>query len=93
MGYKKQELGFLGERNEIFIPGSFQVFHYHRQMGMYLYVLNEYVKKEFGEGYKSSANMLVVETIASNQANNYQVIEEHIRSGFAEFSELLKRAA
>ena len=37
--------------------------------------------------------MLVVETIASNQANNYQVIEEHIRSGFAEFSELLKRAA
>lgn len=33
MGYFKTEPGFMGEDKEVFVNGSWQNFHYHRQMG------------------------------------------------------------
>ena len=93
MGHEELELGFMGSQNKVFIPGSWQKFHYHRQMGMYLCFLKKYVDKEFGEGYKCAANMLVVETCGAQAAGIFNVSQPDIIAGFNDFVQLLKRAA
>lgn len=93
MGHFEKEIGFMGEEKETFKDGSWQVFHYHRQMGMYLWLLREYIKKEYGEGYSCTANMLVVETIGAHGSKSYSVSNNDIVAGFKEFSDLIKRAA
>lgn len=93
MGHNEIELGFMGSQKEIFVAGSWQKFHYHRQMAMYLFLLKEYIKQEYGEGYSCTANMLVVETCGSNISQVYPVSNNEIISGFDEFKKLLKRVA
>ncbi len=93
MGHTEKELGFMGEQKEVFMNGSWQTFHYHRQMGMYLWLLREYIKQEYGEGYNCTANMLVVETVGAFGAKNYPVSNDDIIAGFKEFGDLIKRAA
>lgn len=93
MGYEIEEEDLLGDTNKIFKNGSFQTFFYARQMGMYLWLLKEYIKQEYGADYKCSANMLVVETIPAYKSNIFPVSEKHIKEGFNEFKDLLKRAA
>lgn len=60
---------------------------------MYLWLLREYIKKEYGDGYECSANMLVVETIGSFYSESFPVDNESIIRGFKDFSDLIKRAA
>lgn len=93
MGHEEMEMGFMGEKKKVFINGSWQIFHYARQMGMYLWLLREYIKKEFGDGYKCTSNMLVVETIGDFGSNAFPVSNNEIVYGFTEFTQLLKRAA
>lgn len=93
MGHFVKEMGFMGDEKEVFLNGSWQNFHYHRQMGMYLWLLREYIKKEYGEGYTCKANMLVVETVGAFAAKKYSVSNDEIISGFKDFSDLIKRAA
>lgn len=92
-GYEYEVEGFMGERKKEFKEGSFSIFHYSRQMAMYSWMLREYVKQEFGEGYRMSANMLVVETIGDFNSTVFPVTNAEIQSGFKEFSELVKRVA
>lgn len=56
-------------------------------------MLKLYIDQEFGEGYKMSANMLVVETVGAYASELFPVNNDTIQSGFQEFKELLKRVA
>lgn len=60
---------------------------------MYLWLLKEYVTKEYQENYKCEANMLVVETIGAFNSKVFGVTNNDIILGFKEFTELLKRVA
>ena len=92
MGFEYEEENLLGKVTR-FKEGSFQSFHYSRQMAMYLLMLKLYIEQEYGKGYKMSTNMLVVETVGAHNSCLYPVNNTTIKAGFKEFSELLKRVA
>lgn len=76
----------------IWYDGSFQKFHYYRQMGMYLWLMSCYLKQN-GINYKPKANMVVVETIPEYRTRIFSVNNKHIQRGLKEFKELLILAA
>lgn len=71
------------------MDGSFQKFHYSRQMGMYLWMLQCYLMKTHGIVFKSKANMLVVETIPNFSSKVCHVSNAQIQQGLKEMKELL----
>lgn len=73
----------------VWYDGSFQKYHYYRQMGLYMWLLQAYIQKEFGYCYKSKANMLVVETIPNYKAKIYPVNGKQIQKGLEEFKQLI----
>lgn len=73
----------------VWYNGSFQKYHYYRQMGMYLWLLQCAVKEIYGLNYKTKANMLVVETIPEFKCKVYPVNGKQIKVGLEEFKELL----
>lgn len=92
MGYEYEE-EFMDNKRTVFKNGSWQNFHYSRQMAMYLYILAKYIEQEYGSGYKMSTNMLVVETVGAFNSKLFPVSNKQIKSGFKEFKDLLKRVA
>jgi hypothetical protein len=73
---------------KIWYDGSFQKFHYNRQMGIYLWLINCYlVHKQLH--YTLRANMVVVETIPNYTSKVYHVSKKEINKGLAEFKKLL----
>ena len=72
----------------VWYDGSFQKFHYARQMGMYLWLLGCMLKHQ-GLDYKPKANMVVVNTIPDFRTKIFPVNGKHIREGLAEFKNLL----
>lgn len=74
---------------KIWYDGSFQKFHYYRQMGMYGWLLKNALKELMGYHYKMHCNMLVVGTIPDYDAAVYPVKVEHIVKGLNEFKKLL----
>jgi hypothetical protein len=74
-------------------PGSWDTFHYSRQMASYYFLLREYINKTYGEYFTGTANMLVVETIGLNRSKLYNVKNDQLIPGWREFLELMKRVA
>jgi hypothetical protein len=69
--------------------GSFQKYHYHRQIGVYLWLLKNAVKEIYGLEYKLKANILVIETIPEFKSKVYSINGKQIQEGLAEFKNLL----
>ena len=70
------------------IDGSFQKFHYARQMGLYAWLVSCAMKSK-GLNYKMKANMLVVETIPEFKSKVFPVGGIQVNRGLAEFKKLL----
>lgn len=76
--------------------GSFWNFHYHRQMGMYLWILLQFCKKEYGytpKDWTFQANIIAVETTGSNRASVFNIDSDILNIGRLEFCRLLKMVA
>ena len=77
--------------------GSMQHYHYYRQMYLYNWVLWLYCSKHYGAskeaGWKSDANMLVVQTSPDYASRCYNVNSKWMKKGKIEGEELLKRIA
>lgn len=79
----------LGETTRTqWMDGSFQHFHYFRQMAVYLWLMVCYLQTK-GYKYKPRANMVVVETIPEFRSKIYHVSSKHIKIGLDEFKELI----
>ena len=72
----------------VWYDGSFQHFHYYRQMGMYLWLLCCYCKTK-DIHYKYKANMVVIETIPEFKSKIYPVSAAQIKKGLDEFKQLI----
>lgn len=72
--------------------GSFQKYHYYRQMYMYLTILKAYVGQKYGEdhGYTFDCNMIVTETFGFKpKAAVFPVEESWLKLGNTEFDFLM----
>lgn len=69
--------------------GSFQKYHYHRQIAMYLWLLQCAIKEIYGYNYKPKANILVIETVPEFKSKVYPINGKHIQEGLAELKNLL----
>ena len=77
-----------GEMVRKWFPGSFQIYHYYRQMGMYLWLLSCYYRNQ-GIDYQLKANMILVETFPNFQSRICRVYNRHIQQGLDEFKKLI----
>lgn len=81
-----------GER--IFIEGSFQKFHYNRQLAFYGAMLIAYCNKTYGErDWNVRINIIAVETIYPYRSQVFKIGEETLKKGMLEYNSLLKRVA
>ena len=85
------ELG--NKTGEQWIDGSFQKYHYYRQIAFYLIVLQIYCQSQGYTGYRYKANMAVVQTLPEFNSRLYEVPEKYIKAGMEEFKELICRVA
>lgn len=76
----------------VWYDGSFQHYHYYRQMGMYLWLMGCYLKYK-GINYTPKVNMIVVETIPNFKTRIYSVNGKQIKQGLDEFKNLLTLVA
>ena len=73
---------------------SFEKYHYHRQMAMYIWMLKMYIQKEYNVSNPSlRANMLVVSTVPNYSSLAVSVNTTQIQQGFQEFAALVKLVA
>lgn len=78
-----------GEVSTEWYNGSFQNYHYYRQMGMYLWLLQAAIKELYGYSYKLRTNIIVIETIPEFKSKVFQVNTSHIQKGLSEFKQLI----
>lgn len=78
-----------GSSEKVWYDGSFQKYHYHRQMGLYLWLLNLALYHTRGLKYKLRSNMLVIETIPEYKSRVYAVNKKQITKGLADFKKLI----
>lgn len=69
--------------------GSFNRYHYYRQLGMYTWLLQCAVKQIYGLDYQTKANILVIETIPEFKSKVCPISGNHITAGLVEFKNLL----
>lgn len=81
------------EETTVWYDGSFQKYHYYRQLGMYIWLLQAAITQYYGFKYKLKANMLVIETIPNFSSKIFPVNGEYIQLGLKEFKRLLILAA
>ena len=90
MGNNARMINEDGSEYRKWIDGSFQKYHYHRQLGLYLWLLQCYCMKEYSIPFKYKANMLVVETIPNFKTKIYAVPSKSIKEGLNEFKKLIE---
>ena len=74
--------------------GSFEKYHYYRQMGVYSYLLSLVIKKYYNvDDFTMKANMLLVSTVPDYGAGIYPVSKKESLRGFEEFKKLLRMVA
>ena len=78
-----------GQDEKVWYDGSFQKFHYFRQMALYLWLLNAAIFQLKGLSYECKANMLVVETIPKYKSRVCTVNKKNIEKGLNEFKNLI----
>jgi len=69
--------------------GSFEKYHYNRQIGVYLWLLKNAIKQIYDLDYKLKANILVIETVPDFKSKVYPISGKHIKAGLDEFKNLL----
>lgn len=74
--------------DKVWYDGSFQKYHYYRQLGMYIWILSCYLQHQ-GINYKPKSNIVVVETIPDYKTKVYPIGGKHIKQGLDEFKKLL----
>lgn len=84
---------YNNEGEKIWINGSFQLYNYYRQMGMYLWLLMGAMNSKYNRVYKPKANMLVVETVPDYQSAVFPVKGNYINAGLKEFKWLISKLA
>ena len=72
---------------------SFTKYHYSRQIGMYFWILNEYIKHNYTKSFKKFTNIIVVEKSKPFNCGVFKINANHVSSGFKEFKELITRVA
>lgn len=73
---------------------SFDKYHYYRQMGMYSWMLVNYIKNKYGSDPLSfTANMLLVSTVPDYYSGVFPVRSADIKRGYQEFIKLLGMVA
>lgn len=78
----------------IFIEGSFQKYHYNRQLAFYMAMLLAYCNKTYGErDWTLGINIIAVETIYPYRSQVFKIGEATLKKGMKEYNELLKRVA
>ncbi len=94
MGGNAGDFDLEGNRiGEHWFDGSFQKYHYSRQIALYLIILQIYCKSLGYEGYTYKANMAVVQSLPDFNSKLYEVPQKFIIQGMAELKELLCRVA
>lgn len=79
---------------QIFIEGSFQKYHYDRQLSFYMAMLVAYCNKEYGKrDWNLHINIVAVETIYPYRAQVFRLGEQSLKQGMTEYNSLLKRVA
>lgn len=73
--------------------GSFQTYHYHRQLAVYGWLLKAVAKILFGYDYKLELNILAIETIPDFTNKIYKLNGKHFKVGLDEFHQLLRLVA
>jgi hypothetical protein len=83
---------FMGGKNKdgLYVPGSFEKYRYYRQVGMYLWLLQNALRLK---DYKYKVNILAVETIPDFKNRIFHISSKWIDKGLREFKELLILAA
>lgn len=81
-----------GEEKEIWYNGSFQKYHYYRQVALYAWMLQAALKQYYNlQDYKLEVNMLVVETTPNFKTGVFKVNNKYIQAGLKEFKELITK--
>jgi hypothetical protein len=82
---------FIEDNKEIWrwIDGSFQKYHYYRQVGMYLWMLITALKYKYNIEYKSNVNIVVIETIPNFSSKVYPIKSKDIKKGLNEMKQLI----
>lgn len=81
-----------GSEKEVWYDGSFQKYHYYRQIALYAWMLQAALKQYYSiENYKLEANMLVVETTPNFKTGVFKVNNKYIQAGLKEFKELITK--
>lgn len=95
MGNNIPELDDKGNRNGnmYWIDGSFQKYHYARQLALYLIVLQMYCKSLGYDGYSYKVNVAVVQSLPDFNTRLHNVPQKFIAAGMTELKELLCRVA
>lgn len=73
----------------IWYNGSFQYYHYYRQMAIYSWLLKSALKYLYDLEYTINVNMLVIETIPEFNSKVYPLNGKQIKYGLDEFKSLL----
>lgn len=77
----------------VWYDGSFQKYRYYRQMAIYIWLLQCYLRKESLKGFKFKVNMIVVETVPEYGNAIYPVNNAYIKKGLREANKLLTLVA
>lgn len=70
--------------------GSFQRYHYYRQIAVYMFILQNLINKP---DYKYSANILAIESSGEYNSRVFKISNEYIKLGIKELKNLLCRIA
>lgn len=89
MGNYVPQTDELGVTKKVWMNGSFQKYHYHRQMGLYFWLLSSAIKHIYDYDYDLKANMLLVETIPPFNTRVCPINGVHIKKGLDEFKKLI----
>ena len=82
------------EGEQIFIEGSFQKYHYNRQLAFYMAILLAHCNKTYGErDWSLAVNIIAVETIYPFRSQVFRIGEETLKKGMEEYNSLMKRVA
>lgn len=81
------------EETTTWYDGSFQKYHYYRQMAIYMMLLQYYCNTINLNTYSFKSNMIVVETIPEFNCQVFPVKNTYIKKGLEEFKNLMIRIA
>lgn len=76
-----------------FVEGSFQYYHYYRQLSMYFWMLKQYLTSEGYKLNKSYLNIISVQTIPNYSTVVFRIPNKWFVKGLKEFKTLLSYAA